>query len=140
MKVYKATRNMKCKSITYETGKTYTFNGKLIMCKQGFHFCKKSIDVLQWYSYNKDFMLLEIDVTGNIIDDIDKSLTDQFTVTRIIPKEEYPILLGITLDEKRNLVKRVEPNGETYLSEYDEKGNKVKEVNPNGDKWEITII
>ena len=74
MKAYKATRNMKCESITYEIGKTYTFNGKLIMCKQGFHFCKKAIDVLRWYSYNKDFMLLEIDVTGNIIDDIDKKL------------------------------------------------------------------
>jgi len=35
MKAYKATRNMKCKSITYEIGKTYTFNGKLIMCEQG---------------------------------------------------------------------------------------------------------
>ena len=37
MKMYKATRNMKCKDITYEIGKEYIFNGELIMCEQGFH-------------------------------------------------------------------------------------------------------
>jgi len=40
MIAYKATYNLKCETITYEVGKTYTFNGKLIMCDQGFHFCK----------------------------------------------------------------------------------------------------
>ena len=62
MKAYKATRNMKCQSFTYEIGKTYIFKGKLVMCEQGFHFCKNPKDILQWYNYDKDFVLLEIDI------------------------------------------------------------------------------
>ena len=137
MKAYKATRNLKCQSITFEVGKTYTFNGELIMCQQGFHFCKNPKDILKWYPYDKDFILLEIDVLGKIIDneDKDKSLTDQFKVVRIISKEEYPELLGITLDSNGNKVKEVDHNGNTCLYEYDSNGNKVKEVYPNGDTY-----
>jgi len=39
MKAYKATKNLKCQTITYEVGKTYTFKCELKMCEQGFHYC-----------------------------------------------------------------------------------------------------
>jgi len=138
MKAYKATNNMKCLSFTYEVGKTYTFVGKLIMCEQGFHFCKNPKDVLKWYTYNKDFILLEIDVTGKIIDATDskKSLTDQFTVTRIIPKEEIFDLLNIEIkyDEKGNVIYQKNNDGIEYTWEYkyDEKGNVIYKKNNDG--------
>jgi hypothetical protein len=37
---YKATYNGKCLNIVCEIGKTYTFNGNLMMHEQGFNFCK----------------------------------------------------------------------------------------------------
>jgi len=49
MKAYKATYNMTCRDVKYEVGKTYTYNGELIMCEKGFHFCKKAIDTLNYY-------------------------------------------------------------------------------------------
>ena len=60
MKAYKATLNMKCRDLTYEVDKTYTYNGIIKLCKSGFHFCKKAKDTLNYYKYEKDFILLEI--------------------------------------------------------------------------------
>ena len=137
MKAYKATYNLKCLSMEYKIGETYTFEDKLIICKQGFHFCKKAQDTLNYYDYNNEFVLMEIEVLGDIIDYIngDKSVTNQFKAIRIISKEEYPELIGITLDEKDNIIKRVYSNGDTWLYEYDENNNKIKEVYPNGETW-----
>ena len=135
MKAYKATRNMKCKTITYEVGKTYTFHGKMKMCEQGFHFCENPMDIIQWYSYDKDFVLMEIEVLGEVEKDTNKSVTNKFKVTRIIPKEEYPELIGITLDSKGNMIKKVYSNGNTYLYEYDSNGNMIKEVHSNGNTY-----
>ena len=68
MKAYKATYNMKCQDFTYEIGKTYTFDGKIELCSKGFHFCKNPKDVINYYSpYNSEFILLEIDVLGKVI-------------------------------------------------------------------------
>ena len=41
MKAYKATYNGRCGTLTYEIGKTYTLEGELQLCKQGFHYCMK---------------------------------------------------------------------------------------------------
>ena len=133
MKAYKATRNMKCINLTFEVGKTYTFNGKLIMCYQGFHFCKNAMDTRTYYPYNKDFVLIEIDVLGKTIDEGDKSVTNKFTVLRIIPKEEYPELIGITLDHNNNKIKHINPNGDTIQYQYDHNNNLIKQIYSNGD-------
>jgi len=132
MKAYKATRNMKCINLTFEVGKTYTFNGELKMCSQGFHFCKNAMDTRTYYPYNKDFVLMEIDVLGKTIDEEDKSVTNKFTVLRIIPKEEYPELIGITLDHNNNKIKQINPNGDTIQYQYDQNNNLIKQIYSNG--------
>ena len=137
MKAYKATKNMKCLEFTYEVGKTYKFNGEIIICEQGFHFCEKAIDTLIYYPYNKDFVLLEIEAIGEIVTDGEKSVTNELKVLRIIPQEEYSELLGITLDSNGNMTKQVMPDGYTYLWEYvyDSHGNMTKQVMPDGDTY-----
>ena len=135
MIAYKATRNMKCINFTYEVGKTYTFNGELVMCSRGFHFCENPRDITLWYPYDKDFILMEIEVLGEVIKDQSKSVTDKFKVLRIIPKEEYPELIGITLDSNGNKIKQIHPDGKTYLWEYDSNGNMIKQVNPSGSTY-----
>ena len=124
---------MKCINITYEVGKTYTFHGELIPCRQGFHYCKNPKDVLGYYGYDKDFTLMEIEILGKSINEKDKSITDKFKVTRIITKEEYPKLLDIALDSNNNLIKQITPNGKTYQYEYDNNNNIIKTIHPNGD-------
>ena len=132
MKAYKATYNMKCMAITYEVGKTYTFNGKLIMCEKGFHFCLNAVDTLKYYSFTPEFQLLEIDVLSELITNEDKSITDKFKVIRVIPQKERDELLNITTDSNNNKIKEVYSNGETYTCEYDSNNNLIKEVYPNG--------
>ncbi len=134
MKAYKATYNMKCLEMAYEVGKTYTHDGELKMGKQGFHFCKNAIDTLDCYPYGKDFELMEIDVIGDILDQGNKSVTNKLTVIRVIPKCEYPELIGITLDENKNVIKEVF-HSETYFYEYDENNNKIKTVERDGQIW-----
>jgi hypothetical protein len=133
MKAYKATYNMKCQSITFEIGKTYTHDGELIFCEKGFHFCKDPRNTLKYYNCTKDFELMEIDAIGVIYDAYNKSITNEFSVIRVVPKEEYPELLGITLDSNNNIIKKVLKNGDTFLFEYDQNKNMTKKVYPNGD-------
>ena len=121
MKAYKATRNGKCINITYQEGKIYTFQGKMRMCQQGFHFCKNPKDTIKWYHWDKDFQLMEIEVIGEIVDDEDnKSLTDKFKVLRFIPREETRELLGI-------------------IEEYDKNNNLIHFKDSYGIEWSIQI-
>ena len=139
MKAYKATYNMKCKTMTYEVGKTYTFNGKMKMCKCGFHFCSNAADVLNYYGFNSEFQLLEIEVLGKTKKEDDKSITDKFRVIKVIPQTEYCELLGVEVDSNNNMIKKVNPNGETYTCEYDSNNNMIKKVYSNGETWSIVI-
>lgn len=88
---YKATTNMVCKGFTYEVGKTYTLeNTKLEMCSNGYHFCRNMTDVRNYYSPDKEgFILLEVEAHGTVINDSDKSVTDEIRIIRVIPPEEY---------------------------------------------------
>ena len=135
MIAYKATYDMRCISLTYEVGKTYTFNGELKICETGFHCCKKAIDVLKYYDYKKDFKLLEIEILGDMIDDGNKTVTNKIKILRVISTSEYPELLGITLDSNGNITKKVDSDGSTWTYEYDSNQNQTKQVNPDGSIW-----
>ena len=127
MKAYKATNNMKCQTLTYEVGKTYTFNGKLKMCSMGFHFCTNPKDVLGYYGFNKDFALMEIEVLGEVITKDDKSVTNKLKVTKVFTQEEIILLLDIVneYDEKGNQIHLKDSKGCEEWNEYDEKGNQI---------------
>ena len=42
-------KNLKCKGFQYEIGKTYTQNGTIKCCKNGFHFCDNPLAVFKYY-------------------------------------------------------------------------------------------
>ena len=160
MKGYKATRNMKCRDFTYEVGKTYSID-RLEICNHGFHFCEKMEDVLNYYNYSEDFILLEVEALGEIETQGDKSATNKLKVLRIVPESEYTFKVNryeydekgnkisettpngyvfkYEYDEKGNKISETSPNGDVYKYEYDEKGNKISETTPSGDSWKITI-
>ena len=51
MKVYKATdKDMKCRDIQYELGKTAEVEGDIELCKNGLHACEMPLDVLGYYA------------------------------------------------------------------------------------------
>lgn len=122
MKAYKATYNQKCKKQQYNVGKTYTAD-KMKMCEYGIHFCKEMEDVLNYYPYSKDFVLLEIDVLGAVEYKDNKGVTDKIKVLRILPLEEYNDKLKSSIpvyeyNSNGNQTKKIYPDGIVYQYEY----------------------
>ena len=51
MKVYKATdKDMKCRGLQYEIGKTIEADGELSLCKNGLHACEAPLELFDYYS------------------------------------------------------------------------------------------
>ena len=51
MKVYKATdKDMKCRGLQYELGKTAEVDGDIKLCENGLHACEMPLDVLGYYA------------------------------------------------------------------------------------------
>nr|DAE22179.1 MAG TPA: hypothetical protein [Siphoviridae sp. ctLsx2] len=51
MKVYKATdKDMKCRGVQYELGKTAEVEGDIELCENGLHACEMPLDVLGYYA------------------------------------------------------------------------------------------
>ena len=92
MKGYKAfDKNLTCRGMQYEIGKSYKLDGKLQICKNGFHFCKTIADCYRYYDMSEDTRICEVKVTGNVItDDNVKFCTDEICIKREIknPREK----------------------------------------------------
>ena len=135
MKAYKATYNFKCRNQEYKVGKTYT-SDKMKMCSYGIHFCQNMKDVINYYSPTKDFVLLEIEVLGNVETVDDKSVTDKIKVLRVVPKEEYTFpVITYEYDERGNMISETYPNGDKYTYEYDDRNNMISMTYSDGDKY-----
>ena len=142
MKGYKATKNMKCLNLTYEIDKTYSIN-RLEICSTGFHFCQKMEDVLNYYNYDDDFILLEVEALGETITEDDKTVTDCIKIIRVIPKEEYTFKIPepeidpniYEYDERGNMISKTYPDGYKYSWEYDDRNNMISKTFPSGNKY-----
>jgi len=86
---YKLTNNFKCKSLTYEVGKEYKISS-IRMCNHGFHYCEDPLDTLGYYGFNKDSILLKIQVLGIIINENDKSVTNHIKVLEVVDPFTIP--------------------------------------------------
>lgn len=68
MKGYKAFNNDMTTNhgdnTVYEIDKTYTVEGEIKICENGYHFCKKCVDVYDYYS--KPCRICEVSVTGAV--------------------------------------------------------------------------
>jgi YD repeat-containing protein len=143
MRAYKATYNFKCLEQLYRVGKTYT-SDKLEMCKHGFHYCENMEHTMNFYSANDKFVLLEIEILGNVIHgDLNKSVTDKIKVIRAVPFEEYTHNMKANFptfewDEKGNLISQTWYDDKKHIYEYDERNNRISHTYPWGDKtfWE----
>ena len=78
-KAFNTTKNGKmfCRNFVYEEGKTYVCNGEIEPCKNGFHFCKSPLDVLNYYNIIDDngnirANFAKVKGSGEIIEDGDK--------------------------------------------------------------------
>ena len=80
MKGYKGfDKDLKCRGYQFEVGKEYIHDGDISLCSSGFHFCENPLDVLDYYNLCES-EFCEIEATGKVLKEKDKSCTDKITI------------------------------------------------------------
>ena len=77
-----------CRGFQYKVGETFAHNGNIEMCGKGFHFCQNASDCFNYYQFNSDNKVAEIEAIGLVETDGNKSVTDKITIIREIPWSE----------------------------------------------------
>ena len=94
MKGYKAFNNDMTTNhgdnTVYEVGKTYTVEGEIKICENGYHFCKKCADVYDYY--DKPCRICEVSVTGAVQTQGNKSVGRRLKILRELTADEISSL------------------------------------------------
>ena len=73
-----------CRGFQYKVGETFTHNGNIVMCGRGFHFCRKASDCFNYYNFNSNNKVAEVEAIGLVETRGDKSVTDKIKIVREI--------------------------------------------------------
>ena len=98
VKGYKAfDKDLKCRGMQYEVGKTFEVDGVPGVCIHGLHFCEKAADVFNFYDFNcEKTRVCEVIAHGDIDreegSDTSKCATNQLEIVRELSWEEFLVL------------------------------------------------
>ena len=84
-----------CRSFQYAVGKTYTHEGRMGLCDSGFHFCEKLADCFNYYDFNIDNKVAEIEALGKVERGDDKSVTNKIRIVRELTWHEVLGLVNL---------------------------------------------
>ena len=87
------------RNMIYELNKEYEIERKLIMCENGYHFCKELINVFNYYPL--DSRVFEIDTLDGEIkkdNEFDKYCTNKIKLVREISEDEINKYIEDNLD------------------------------------------
>ena len=88
MKGYKGmSKDMTCRGMKYEIGKTYEVDGDIELCKRGLHFCENLKDVFNYYAKDDNNRFFEVEAIGEVVSSDNKIVTDKLKIIRELPKE-----------------------------------------------------
>ena len=89
-----------CRGFQFEVGKIYEEDVKPMVCDRGFHFCEKAADCFDFYSFNPENKVAEVEALGEVDSDGKKSCTDKIHIIRELTWHEVLDLVnsGIALD------------------------------------------
>ena len=91
MKGYKVfNEDWTCRDFKYEVGKIYEMGESPQCCGRGFHFCTNLADCFNYYSFNTDNKVAEVEALGEIDKDNDdtKHCTNKIKIVRELAWEE----------------------------------------------------
>ena len=77
-----------CRGFQYEVGKTFKHDGNIEMCGAGFHFCQKASDCFDYYRFDSQNKVAEVEAIGLVKTRDNKSVTDEIKIVREIPWQE----------------------------------------------------
>ena len=93
MKGYKVTNSdYTCRNVKFEVGQTYTVTGAPIMCQNGYHFCEKVADCFNYYSFDPNNKVFEVEATGEVVKGEDKHVTNSLLIIRELTWAEMLVL------------------------------------------------
>jgi hypothetical protein len=86
-----------CRGFQYDVGKTYEMDEKPICCKRGFHFCEKASDCFNYYSFDPNNKVAEVEALGDIDTNKDdsKCSTNKIHIIREITWQEVLDLINL---------------------------------------------
>jgi hypothetical protein len=94
MKAYKVFNpDWTCNGFQYEVGRTYEMKDEPILCKRGFHACKKVQDCFSYYSFYPKNKVAEVELMGVILgEDNDKQVCNKIKIVKEITWEEMLVM------------------------------------------------
>ena len=97
-------KDMKCRGLQYETGKTAVHEGTMSLCKSGLHFCEHPLDTWGFYAPQGGNRYAEVDADGvsDEIRDDTKRVARSVTVRAEV---KMPALLKAAVEFVFNKVK-----------------------------------
>ena len=87
-----------CRGFQYEVGKTFKHNGNIEMCGAGFHFCQKISDCFNYYDFDSNNKVAEVEAIGHTETRDDKSVTDEITILKELTWHEVLDLVNTGKD------------------------------------------
>ena len=89
VKAYKVfDENMQCRGFQYKLGESYTIEGNLEMCSNGFHACEKLLDCFNYYSFSPRNKIALVILSGEIQKKEDKLCAETIQIKKMISWEE----------------------------------------------------
>ena len=84
MKGYKGmTKDMTCRGMKFEVGKTYHVDGGIKLCERGLHFCRNLKDVFDFYE-KENSRFFEVEANEPVLSDGEKSVTACITIVTLL--------------------------------------------------------
>ena len=88
MKGYKGfERDMTCRGMQYEVGKTYRMDEPPDLCKRGYHFCDTLRGCTEFYDLGTS-VFCEVEATGIVVGDEQKRATNELSIVRQLTQIE----------------------------------------------------
>jgi hypothetical protein len=87
-----------CRGFQYEVGKTFEHDGNIELCGSGFHFCQKASDCFNYYDFNSNNKVAEIEALDLVETEGNKSVTNKIHIIREIPWQELLTIVNTGKD------------------------------------------
>ena len=87
-----------CRGFQYEVGKTFEHDGNIELCGSGFHFCQKASDCFNYYDFNSNNKVAEVEALDLVETKGNKSVTNKIHIVREIPWQELLTIVNTGKD------------------------------------------
>ena len=99
VKGYKVTdKNMQCREFQFELGVEFVHEGPIKICGSGFHFCQQANNCFNYYDFDSNNRVFEVEATGIVEHGDDKSVTTHIKLIRELSWMEVLVLCNTGKD------------------------------------------